>query len=150
MHRRPGRPPRLPIIHHQETLPVYFVTLCIHDRQPILANPSSHTAFQEFARRGHDRAGIAVGRYVLMPDHLHLFVCGPAEFDLSQWVRMLKRNVTPTPRCWQRGFFDHLLRSEESYAAKWEYVLQNPVRAGLVQRPADWPYQGEIVVIDRV
>jgi len=51
---------------------------------------------------------------------------------------------------WQPGFFDHLLRHNESYAEKWDYVWGNPVRAGLVTNPEDWPYQGEIHVIDRV
>jgi hypothetical protein len=51
---------------------------------------------------------------------------------------------------WQPGFFDHLLRHDESYAEKWDYVWRNPVRAGLVAKPEDWPYQGEIHVIDRV
>jgi putative transposase len=50
---------------------------------------------------------------------------------------------------WQPGFFDHLLRNDESYAAKWNYVVQNPVRRGLVAEPEKWPYQGEITVIDR-
>jgi len=50
---------------------------------------------------------------------------------------------------WQEGFFDHVLRSNESYAQKWECVRENPVRAGLVNRSEDWPYQGEIVYIDR-
>jgi REP element-mobilizing transposase RayT len=45
---------------------------------------------------------------------------------------------------WQKGFFDHVLRSEESYEEKWRYVRQNPVRAGLIKRPEEWPYQGEI------
>ena len=49
-----------------------------------------------------------------------------------------------TTRIWQREFFDHVLRSEESYAEKWEYVRQNPVRAGLTTRAQDWPFQGEI------
>jgi hypothetical protein len=44
---------------------------------------------------------------------------------------------------------DHLLRSDESYAEKWNYVRENPVRAGLAQSAEDWPYAGEIVVIDR-
>jgi len=48
---------------------------------------------------------------------------------------------------WQRGFFDHVLRSEESYSQKWEYVRENPVRANLVQYPNDWPYSGEIIPI---
>ena len=50
---------------------------------------------------------------------------------------------------WQRGFFDHLLRSDESYTQKWNYVRDNPVRAGLVTNADDWPYSGEIVLIDR-
>ncbi len=45
---------------------------------------------------------------------------------------------------WQEGFFDHLLRSAESYSEKWEYVRLNPVRAGLCKEPEQWPYQGEI------
>jgi hypothetical protein len=42
------------------------------------------------------------------------------------------------------------LRGEESYGQKWNYVRESPVRAGLVMRAEDWPYSGEIVVIDRV
>ena len=47
----------------------------------------------------------------------------------------------------QEGFFDHLLRSSESYAQKWDYVRMNPVRAQLSKVPEGWPYQGEIVRI---
>jgi hypothetical protein len=49
----------------------------------------------------------------------------------------------PAPH-WQKGFFDHVMRSEESYFEKWLYVAENPVRKHLVPRPDDWPYQGEI------
>ena len=45
--------------------------------------------------------------------------------------------------------FDHVLRNDESYAQKWEYVRENPVRAGLVAEWHEWPYQGEIALIDR-
>ena len=45
---------------------------------------------------------------------------------------------------WQEEFFDHVLRSSESYSQKWEYVKENPVRAGLVKKSDDWPFQGEI------
>jgi putative transposase len=83
-----------------------------------------------------------------MPDHVHLFVCGAHDFSLVQWVRVLKRTLSTAiigvrPH-WQQGFFDHLIRQSESYAAKWDYVSQNPVRAGLVKSADAWPYQGEI------
>jgi len=45
---------------------------------------------------------------------------------------------------WQREFFDHLLRDEESYEQKWLYVRDNPVRAKLVSVSNGWPYAGEI------
>jgi len=154
---RPGRPPRLPTVFQKYDPPVYFVTICAAGRRRLIANDIVHNAFREFATKAHRERSIAVGRYVLMPDHIHLFVCGPAEFNLSQWVRMLKlalgrklAELGKQPGFWQRGFFDHLIRHSESYAEKWAYVWQNPVRAGLVAQVEDWPYQGEIVVIDRV
>ena len=90
-----------------------------------------------------------------MPDHLHLFVRGSADFNLAQWVNGLKRAIsvalgaTKKRPLWQPGFFDHLLRNDESYSQKWKYVRENPVRAELVVRADEWPYQGELVVIDR-
>jgi putative transposase len=90
-----------------------------------------------------------------MPDHIHLFVMMPREgIRLPDWVKGLKTilghqllaNGHDKPH-WQEGFFDHLLRSRESYSQKWEYVRQNPVRKDLVKTAEEWPYQGEIVQI---
>lgn len=47
---------------------------------------------------------------------------------------------------WQREFWDRQLRRSESYAKKWHYVSDNPVRNGYVRRAEDWPYQGELNV----
>lgn len=135
--------------------PVFFVTCCTFQRRTLLASDAVHAAFVAFATRAY-RNNIAVGRYVIMPDHLHVFVCGDDDFELGRWIGMLKQAVAKhigrsgsTPPIWQRGFFDHLLRSAESYSQKWNYVRDNPVRAGLVAKPEDWPYSGEVVVIDR-
>lgn len=90
-----------------------------------------------------------------MPDHLHLFVAFPPEgITLPKWVQSLRTilgkellRVGFQKPHWQEGFFDHLLRSAESYSEKWEYVRMNLVRTGLCKKPEDWPYQGEIVSI---
>jgi len=58
--------------------------------------------------------------------------------------------VRKSQALWQRGFFDHLIRNTESYAQKWDYVRENPVRAGLVSAAENWKYQSEIVLINRV
>ena len=75
--------------------------------------------------------------------------------NLSIWIKSLKNSLSkclrqagvPAPH-WQKDFFDHLLRSNESYSAKWEYVRQNPVRAGLVKDADDWEFRGEICDLD--
>jgi REP element-mobilizing transposase RayT len=131
--------------------PVYYLTLCALDRRPILANDEIHASFGEFARKATD-LDVLVGRYVIMPDHIHFFAAfSPQSPSLSMWIKSWKNSLSKTlrrmgisPRHWEKDFFDHVLRSEESYEQKWVYVRENPVRAGLVKRWEDWPYQGEI------
>jgi len=120
--------------------PIYFVTACTHERRKILARAEVYRRLLEFAEGGPVR-GAWLGAVVLMPDHWHAFVAlddekGPAVGD---WVKGLKNALSRALRdagCesphWQRGFFDHVLRSDESYAEKWDYVRENPVRHGLV------------------
>ncbi len=120
-------------------------------RTPILNNTVIHKSFVEFGKKGGDR-GAWLGAYVLMPDHIHLFVViDDQRLSLSDWGKSLKNALSKTLRIqgvpsphWQKGFFDHVLRNDESYAAKWEYACNNPVRAGLVKRWEDWQFQGEI------
>jgi REP element-mobilizing transposase RayT len=148
--KHPRRPPRLQVF--QDRQPFYFVTLNTYKRQSLLARSEIHDAFRDFCIRAEDR-GIAVGRYVLMPDHVHLFVfMQEHDTTLEKWIQSLRAVIGKTllklgfekPH-WQEGFFDHLLRTSESYGQKWEYVRINPVRAGLSKTPEEWPYQGEIM-----
>ena len=93
-----------------------------------------------------------------MPDHLHFFCVsdqGPASPSLSRFIGSFKqwtakgilRAAGLPPPLWQKQFFDHVLRSDESYESKWRYVLDNPARAGLIDAAQDWPYGGEITTI---
>ena len=148
------RPPRLDRLF--EASPLFFVTFCTYRRLPWLACDAIHIAFIRFARRAESEFNVAVGRYVVMPYHVHLFVRSGPEFILGRWIGMLKQTLAKGDnrsrkelQMWQEGSFDHVLRNDESYAQKWDYVRHNPVRAGLVKSPEDWPYQGEIVYIDR-
>ena len=148
------RPPRLEQIF--TTSPLYFVTFCTHERQRFLTKDGVHTAFVLFAKRAEKTFNVAVGRYVIMPDHVHLFIRGDHNFRLGPWIGALKQGLAkaaalsrPKGQIWEEGFFDHVLRSNESYRQKWN-VRENPVRAGWVKSAKDWPYQGEFVYIDRV
>jgi putative transposase len=145
---QPKKPHRLERIFQSYNSPLYFMTFCTARRRAILANDAVHQAFRAYAEKSEPR-GIAVGRYVLMPDHIHCFIRMAPQHKLGTTVRMMKRALSAAiPESgphWQPGFFDHLLRHGESYSEKWNYVWRNPVRAGLVEIADDWPWQGDVV-----
>jgi REP element-mobilizing transposase RayT len=133
--------------------PIYFITTCSFERRPILASAKIANILEEEWRSAHNRHGWAVGRYVIMPDHVHFFCSAELESKtlqtfMQRWKewssKRAKRELGFREDLWQEEFFDHVLRSSESYREKWDYVRQNPVRAGLVANADDWPWQGEI------
>ena len=146
---------------------VYYITVCAEDRARVLADRAVAGVLAEAWRHSYEAHGWMIGRYVVMPDHVHFFASpGPdTAKGLPVFMGCWKRSTTirirklqaaghrrmprPTERpfAWQKEFFDHLLRSDESHAQKWDYVRQNPVKARLVSDPDEWPYQGEIHVL---
>jgi putative transposase len=141
--------PHFPGIERHNQAIIHFVTVCTKNRQTLLASDLAHRILLE---AWSNADSFLVGRYVLMPDHIHLF-CAPARplpGYLEAWVKYWKSLVTQRlpiatkGQFWQRDFWDTQLRQSESYAAQWDYVWLNPVRHGLVKNPDDWPYQGEV------
>jgi len=167
-------PAHLPVIVAFNRSVIVFVTVCAKDRHPVLAVPTMH----DWLRRAWEMADTwRVGRYVIMPDHVHLF-CAPGVWPpmpIKKWVEYWKGIVARAAKgygplieemgwggtqpskssqpskwagvLWQRDFWDTQLRHGESYAKKWQYVRANPVRAGLCEVPEDWLYQGEMNVL---
>lgn len=78
---------------------------------------------------------------LFMPDHLHAVISFNRDPGMKKAVAQWKRYTAGSfPVKWQRGFFDHRLRKTESFLEKADYIRNNPVRAGFVKTPADWPY----------
>ena len=133
--------------------PLVFFTVCTHGRRKILNSESVHRLLRDLWARSADRDGWFVGRYILMPDHVHFFARPSRNaMPMATWLKMWKsvsargiaREHGGSGAVWQRDYFDRYLRSGENYGEKWSYVARNPVRAGLVVTPEDWPFQGEI------
>ncbi|SPE60947.1 conserved hypothetical protein [Verrucomicrobia bacterium] len=150
----PGRRrlPHLAPLEFPNQTTVIFLTMCVDKRRPLLARAEIVALLLNCWREADHWL---VGRWVAMPDHLHLF-CAPATAPatpVASWARFWRSQVTrrwpyrgETP-IWQRDFFDRRLRSGESYRQKWLYLWENPIKAGMVTRPEDWPYQGEMNVL---
>ncbi len=130
---------------------VTFVTVCTKDRKRILDNPAAHEAL---VRVWLEADHWLVGRYVVMPDHVHL-LCARSRLDavpLANWVAYWKSLSSKSwhrqedRSLWQQQFWNTRIR-EGKGQEKWEYVDNNPVRAGLVLSASDWPYPGELNLI---
>jgi len=126
-----------------EQLVIYFVTICVANRKPVLANKAALKAFNIATERLQEWRVLAA---MLMPDHLHAVVSPRKDRDakLGNFSGALKRWMREELDAswnWQPGCFDRLLRSDESLHEKWIYVQENPVRAGLVKDWRDWPYR---------
>jgi REP element-mobilizing transposase RayT len=102
----------------------------------------------------HDHGSKAlVHATVVMPDHVHLLLSPMHDakgslFSLVEILQAIKgasahtvnRVLLRNGPVWQEESFDHVLRSNESFNEKLEYIRQNPVRRGLVTKPEDYPW----------
>jgi len=122
--------------------PAFFITICCAKRGTNqLAIPAVWDNMLESIRNRQERGIWICTLFVAMPDHVHAVMRFQEETRMSPAIRDWKRWIARTADInWQRGFFDHRLRSPESAAQKRHYILNNPVRAGLVEKPEDWKF----------
>ena len=98
--------------------------------------------------RACERFVFALHAYCYMPDHLHILVSGEVESSLSEYVRLFKQlsgysfKQERKVALWQISYYDHVLRRDEDVAEVARYIWHNPVEAGLVDTPSQYPYAG--------
>jgi REP element-mobilizing transposase RayT len=137
---------RLP--HYQKDDLAVFVTFCCGCLDPL------PEAVRDIVVRHclHDQGTkAAIHAVVVMPDHVHLLLTPLRDLDgnlyslveilqgiKSASAHSLNRALGRSGPVWQEESFDHVLRSDESFEQKAEYIRQNPIRAGLVKEAADY------------
>ncbi|MGC2248116.1 MAG: transposase [Terriglobales bacterium] len=137
---------RLP--HYQKFDRILFVTFCTLDRWPL--SPEAREAVLRHCTHDHGKRFV-LHAAVVMPDHVHLMLT-PLR-DERSWpcplaailksikgtsARDVNKLLGRSGPVWQEESFDHVLRTDESFKEKIEYIRQNPVRRGLVARPEDY------------
>ena len=122
---------------------LFFITICCKPRgfnqlcvPDVAANVFAAARFYSELRHWN------ISLLLLMPDHLHMLASFNTDEGITKVMRNWKRYVAAQYGIqWQRDFFDHRLRGDESSNDKARYILENPVRAGLVKQCEDWAYQ---------
>ena len=155
--RRVSRPSRkrirLDIDEYSQTGAICSITIAVQDRQPIFTNPEVASAAVEVLRSHSSRSSIRVYAYCVMPDHVHMIIEPSTNCDIVTFVGQFK-NLTlrrawshgVKGSFWQSSFWDRFLRREEALEDVIMYVLNNPIRSGLVEHWREYPYSGSFVL----
>ena len=126
---------------YQESAQSHFLTFSCYQRQPKFQESRLRDLFLKCLDQTRVRFQLLVYGFVVMPEHVHLLVSEPDRDQLALAVQSLKLAVAkrlPAPPFWQKRYYDHNVRSYQSFQDKLDYIHANPVVRGLVQQPGDW------------
>jgi REP element-mobilizing transposase RayT len=133
---------------YSENHGIYFITACCYRRTPSFKDASyARIVEEQFERLAAEGLCVSLA-HVVMPDHVHWLVPLHENVRLALLVRYLKGRTArqinllsgKRRRIWQAGYHDHAVRVSEDLRKAAEYLIHNPVRAGLVQDPDDYPH----------
>jgi putative transposase len=131
----------------------YFVTICAKNRRKLFDSKLVVESLLVLLRELMPRFHFDLYAYCFMPDHCHFLLEGKApNAELREMVRAFKGRSTVIFRkfniqdAWQKGFYEHILRTCDDYASVTAYIYENPVRAGLAKDIFGWPFSGSFVI----
>jgi putative transposase len=140
----PGMP--FGLKRYQQSKQSHFVTFSCYHRLPHLRDERLRDLFVECLERMRCNYRFRVYAYVVMPEHVHLLVSEPEGEVLAKAIQALKisvarRAMSYRAECdaafWQKRYYDHNVRTHESFVEKLRYIHRNPVKRGLVEKPED-------------
>jgi putative transposase len=127
----------------------YFLTFCTNNRREVFTRADIVELVWWQILRAAGKWCFNIIAHVAMPDHVHLLAEGTLdECDLKRFAALAKQwscygyKARERVKLWQPSYYDHVLRDEESSLPFIRYIVENPVRSGLVRRPEDYPYLG--------
>jgi len=129
----------------------YFLTLSCYKRNPYFLDSSTVHLLIPILITTSTKFDFTIYVYCFMPNHLHLLTTGGADADLPRFVQAFKQKSSYTFRCtkgmklWQRSYYDHVLRHDEALADIAKYILNNPVRGGLVNDFREYEFSGSSI-----
>ncbi|MHC4198222.1 MAG: REP-associated tyrosine transposase [Planctomycetota bacterium] len=140
---------RLKSFDYSQPYRAYFLTLCTKDKKTYFSNDRICARILSSLKAACGQGGYRLLAYCLMPDHLHILIHGEEKpKDLRTWVRDFKKYTTSTcedsltnDKLWQRSYYEHIIRKDEDILKKAEYIVNNPLRKGLVHRRKDYKWQ---------
>ena len=141
----------LEFFNYSDNYQIYFTTICIKNKINYLLNSNLAKNIIDQLKFRRNNNEIKLYAYCIMPDHIHLLLSLGESYrkNLQNWMESFKRYTSKIAKAnyqinhfWQKNFYDHIIRKEESLVMIVEYILNNPVRKGMVLDWRDYPFSG--------
>ena len=124
----------------------YFVTSRTWEGRELFIKATVCEIVIETLFHYRDQHSYLLHSFVLMPEHFHLLLTPGADISLERAVQFVKggsarrisQALTFRLPVWQRGFTDHRIRDSQDYRAHVQYIEENPVKEGLLERPEEY------------
>jgi putative transposase len=123
------------------------VTVCTLAHVPAFRDSVLAAACVDMLVAHAKKADVRLHAFCLMPDHLHLLISPSEQMSIIDFVRDIKNLSTRiswqhgfSGKIWQHGFYDHFLRRDEHVELAAQYILGNPVKAGIVREWMEYPF----------
>lgn len=141
--------PRLVKGRRSEIGHYYAITSCAFARSPLFSDPTAASCVIAELNSADHKGMVTTIAWVVMPNHLH-WLFRVEKDTLSGIVQRIKCasanriNIALQRHgaVWQAGFFDHRIRTENDLELQARYIVENPLRAGIVTSVAEYPYSG--------
>jgi putative transposase len=135
--------------HAPQEIRTFFVTSVANGRRPLFKKEEIVRLFLDVMQDYRGQGRYLLHEFVVMPDHFHLIVTPAADVSLEkagQYIKggfsfRVKRELAFRSLVWQeKSFTNHRIRDAEDYQKHRDYIHNNPVKAGLVKTPSEYPY----------
>lgn len=117
-----------------------FITTNVLNRKPVFANQGWAREAVECLYRVQEIHPFILHGFVIMPDHCHFLLRVIEPYTIAQFMSAYKSGLTfdiGVPKLWQRRYYMIIPKSAWNVLS---YIHQNPVVAGLVEKPEDYPW----------
>jgi len=126
----------------------YFVTTKTMKNKPYFVDDRFAEVFVENLYDCRKKYGFLLLAFVLMPDHFHGLIIPGRDYNISGvmqkikslFVKRLREEVNWAGTFWQKSFYDFIVFRHEKLLEKISYILQNPVRSGMVEYAKDYGF----------
>jgi putative transposase len=122
---------------------LHFITISCHRHIHLFKDTNACNTLQQILEETRKKYAFLIVGYVIMSNHIHLLMTEPEEAPLATAIQVVKQRFSCTRSeefVWESRYHDFNVFTQSKKTEKLRYMHRNPVKAGLIKEPDQWPW----------